>query len=162
ISSDDGVFWARGTGIVWGITGGFSIFCGRGAGGGVGVDRIDGQGNGRRAGGTSGGGVGRGTVLVGSWGTDAVHLLCLFWLGGGGVGLVRGGEGWWWVVIGAGIGLGMMAKYTMAFLAVGVVAGVLLTDLRRHLRSRWPWIGAGLALVIVSPNLIWQMRRNFV
>src|SRR6516162_3204012 len=76
--------------------------------------------------------------------------------------LLRGGEGWWWVVIGAGIGLGMMAKYTMAFLAVGVVAGVLLTDLRRYLRSRWPWIGAGLALVIVSPNLIWQMRRNFV
>ena len=76
--------------------------------------------------------------------------------------LLRGGEGWWWVVIGAGIGLGMMAKYTMAFLAVGVVAGLLLTDLRRHLRSRWPWIGAGLALVIVSPNLIWQMRRNFV
>ena len=76
--------------------------------------------------------------------------------------LLRGGEGWWWVVIGAGIGLGMMAKYTMAFLAVGVVAGVLLTDLRPHLRSRWPWIGAGLALVIVSPNLIWQMRRNFV
>jgi len=76
--------------------------------------------------------------------------------------LLRGGEGWWWVVIGAGIGLGMMAKYTMAFLAVGVVAGVLLTDLRRYLRSRWPWIGAGLAVVIVSPNLIWQMRRNFV
>ena len=76
--------------------------------------------------------------------------------------LLRGGEGWWWVVIGAGIGLGMMAKYTMAFLAVGVVAGVLLTDLRRYLRSRWPWIGAGLAVVIVSPNLIWQLRRNFV
>ena len=76
--------------------------------------------------------------------------------------LLKGGEVWWWVVIGAGIGLGMMAKYTMAFLAAGVLAGVLLTDLRRYLLSRWPWIGAGLAVVIVSPNLIWQMRRNFV
>ena len=76
--------------------------------------------------------------------------------------LLKGGEVWWWIVIGAGIGLGMMAKYTMAFLAEGVLAGVLLTDLRRHLLSRWPWIGAGLAVVIVSPNLIWQMRRNFV
>jgi hypothetical protein len=71
-------------------------------------------------------------------------------------------EGWWWLGIGAGIGLGMMAKYTMAFFAVGVTAGVLLTDARRCLKSQWPWIGAGLAVLIVSPNLIWQMRRNFV
>jgi hypothetical protein len=88
--------------------------------------------------------------------------VCWVFVAYGVVRLLRGGEGWWWVVIGAGIGLGMMAKYTMAFLAVGVVAGVLLTDLRRYLRSRWPWIGAGLAVVIVSPNLIWQLRRNFV
>jgi 4-amino-4-deoxy-L-arabinose transferase-like glycosyltransferase len=75
--------------------------------------------------------------------------------------LLTGGAGWW-VGIGAGIGFGMMAKYTMAFLAVGVVAGVLVTDVRRYLKSKWLWIGAGLAVLIGSPNLIWQIRRNFV
>ena len=34
--------------------------------------------------------------------------------------------------IGAAIGLGMMAKYAMAFLALGVAGGVLLTPARRY------------------------------
>jgi hypothetical protein len=79
-----------------------------------------------------------------------------------GVGQEVGGDARWWVGVGAGIGLGMMAKYTMAFLAAGVVAGVLLTDARRFLKSNWLWMGAGLAALLVLPNLIWQLRRNFV
>lgn len=78
------------------------------------------------------------------------------------VGQEVGGDARWWVGVGAGIGLGMMAKYTMAFLAAGVVAGVLLTDARRFLKSNWLWMGAGLAALLVLPNLIWQLRRNFV
>jgi len=73
-----------------------------------------------------------------------------------------GGDARWWVGVGAGIGLGMMAKYTMAFLAAGVVAGVLLTDARRFLKSKWLWMGTGLAVLLVLPNLAWQMQRNFV
>jgi Dolichyl-phosphate-mannose-protein mannosyltransferase len=78
------------------------------------------------------------------------------------VGEEAGGDARWWVGVGAGIGLGMVAKYTMAFLAGGVVAGVLLTDARRYLKSKWLWMGAGLAALLVLPNLIWQVRRNFV
>src|SRR5579859_2985203 len=33
----------------------------------------------------------------------------------------------WWLAIGAAIGLGMMAKYTMIFFVAGVVGGVLFT-----------------------------------
>jgi 4-amino-4-deoxy-L-arabinose transferase-like glycosyltransferase len=33
-----------------------------------------------------------------------------------------------WLAIGAAIGLGMMAKYSMAFLVPGVVGGMLLTQ----------------------------------
>jgi hypothetical protein len=73
-----------------------------------------------------------------------------------------GGEARWWVGVGAGIGLGMMAKYTMAFLAAGAMAGVLLTDARRFLKNKWLRMGAGLAALLVLPNLVWQMRRNFV
>ena len=74
----------------------------------------------------------------------------------------QGAEARWWVGIGAGIGLGMMAKYTMAFFAVGVVAGVLLTEARRYWNSKWLWIGAGSAVLLVLPNVIWQMQRNLV
>lgn len=88
--------------------------------------------------------------------------VCWLWVAYSVVRLLKNGEARWWLGIGAGIGLGMMAKYTMAFLAAGVVAGVLLTDARRYLMSKWLWIGAGLGVLIALPNLIWQMRRNFV
>jgi len=72
----------------------------------------------------------------------------------------RSGETWW-VAIGSGIGLGMLAKYTMAFLAVGVVVGVLSTEARRFLRSGWLWLGVLLSLVVMLPNFLWQWRRGF-
>ncbi|MFN8474514.1 MAG: glycosyltransferase family 39 protein [Anaerolineae bacterium] len=68
----------------------------------------------------------------------------------------------WWLGVGAGVGLGMMTKYTMAFLAVGLVVGLLLTPARRYLRTIWPWAGAGLALLIFLPNLIWQVQHSFI
>src|SRR5512134_3989191 len=54
----------------------------------------------------------------------------------------------YWLGIGAGIGLGMMTKYTMAFWVAGLVAAVLITPARKYLKSKWPYLGAGLALLI--------------
>jgi Dolichyl-phosphate-mannose-protein mannosyltransferase len=68
----------------------------------------------------------------------------------------------WWFGIGAAVGLGMMAKYTMAFLAVGVLLGILATPLRRDLRSAWLWLAALISLLIFLPNLLWQWRHGFV
>ena len=53
--------------------------------------------------------------------------------------LLKSGDARWWLGVGAGIGLGMLAKYTMGFLGVGVTAGVLLTGARKYLRSGWLW-----------------------
>lgn len=50
----------------------------------------------------------------------------------------------------------MMTKYTMAFLTVGLVIGVLLTPARRYLRTPWLWGGAALSLMLFLPNLVWQ------
>lgn len=68
----------------------------------------------------------------------------------------------WWLGIGAAIGLGMMTKYTIAFFAAGLIVGLLATPNRRYLRSRWLWLGALLALVIWSPNLIWQLQNGWI
>ena len=68
----------------------------------------------------------------------------------------------WWAAIGMAIGLGMMTKYTMGFLVIGIVAGVAATDARKYFVSKWLWIGAGLSIMVFLPNLIWQARSHFV
>ncbi len=76
--------------------------------------------------------------------------------------LLNSGNPRWWLAIGAVVGLGMLTKYTMAFFAAGLAGGVVLTPSRRYLKSRWLWAGAGAALLVFLPNLIWQIQHNFV
>ncbi|HVI78501.1 MAG TPA: glycosyltransferase family 39 protein, partial [Candidatus Acidoferrum sp.] len=68
----------------------------------------------------------------------------------------------WWLAIGGCIGFGMLTKYTMLVCAISIATGVLLTDLRAHLRSKWLWLGVAVALLIFLPNLIWQIQNDFV
>src|SRR5438093_5127699 len=53
----------------------------------------------------------------------------------------------WWLAIGASIGLGLETKYTMGFLAIGIVAAVVLSDASRHLKSKWLWYGVALSIL---------------
>jgi 4-amino-4-deoxy-L-arabinose transferase-like glycosyltransferase len=76
--------------------------------------------------------------------------------------MIQTGDQRLWMAIGAAIGLGAMTRYTIAFVVAGVVAAVLLTPLRRHLLSRWLWIGAAISIAIALPNLIWQFRHDFI
>lgn len=76
--------------------------------------------------------------------------------------LLKSDDPRWWVAIGAAIGLGMLTKYTMGFLVLGVVGGVFLTPARRYLKSSWLWCGGVTALLLVLPNMIWQIQHHFV
>ena len=68
----------------------------------------------------------------------------------------------YFLLVGASIGLGMMAKYTMLFFAVGVLAGLLWSDSRKYFRTIWPWLGLLISLFIVAPNFLWQAQHHFV
>jgi 4-amino-4-deoxy-L-arabinose transferase-like glycosyltransferase len=68
----------------------------------------------------------------------------------------------YWLGIGAGIGLGMLTKFTIAFGVAGLVIAVLITPARKYMRSKWLWLGAVLALAIYMPNLIWQIQHSFI
>jgi len=76
--------------------------------------------------------------------------------------LLMSGDPRWWLAVGASIGFGMLSKYTMGVFAVGIVAGVLFTDARRYLRSKWLWYGVALSILIFLPNFIWQAQNHFV
>lgn len=76
--------------------------------------------------------------------------------------LLRDDEPRWWIAIGVVAGLGLQTKYSIAFLLVGVLAGMLLTDARRYMKSGWFWAGGLVALAIVAPNLLWLVRHDFI
>ena len=76
--------------------------------------------------------------------------------------LLESGDPRWWLGVGAAVGLGMLSKYTMGVFVVGIVAGVLFTDARRHLRSKWLWLGVAVSILIFLPNLLWQAHHQFI
>ncbi len=64
-------------------------------------------------------------------------------------------RGWMW--LGVGLGFGGLTKFSVAFFAFGVVVAVLTSgELRSALRTRWPWMAAGLALTIALPSFTGQ------
>jgi len=68
----------------------------------------------------------------------------------------------WWLAIGGCIGFGMLTKYSMLVFAFAIATGVVFTDLRSHLRSKWLWLGVAASLIIFLPNLIWQIQNDFI
>lgn len=76
--------------------------------------------------------------------------------------LVKSKDPRYWLGIGALLGLGVLTKYSVLFYVIGLAAGVLLTGRWRWLKSPWLWAGAGLALLIFLPNLIWLVQNNFI
>ncbi|HET7259815.1 MAG TPA: glycosyltransferase family 39 protein [Candidatus Acidoferrum sp.] len=87
------------------------------------------------------------------WGVTITYLL---------VRLLKSEDPRWWVPIGAVLGLGMETRYTMGFLALGIVGAVLLTPARRFLKSGWLWAGVGISVLIFLPNVIWQAQHHFI
>jgi hypothetical protein len=68
----------------------------------------------------------------------------------------------WWLAIGAAVGLGLETKYAITFLVAGILAGVVLSQARRYLRSPWFWAGIAVALLIFLPNFIWLDQHEFI
>ncbi len=68
----------------------------------------------------------------------------------------------WWLAIGAAIGFGLLTKYSIAFFIAGLLVALVLTQARRYLVNPWFWGGVAIALVIVSPNIVWLVRHNFI
>lgn len=67
----------------------------------------------------------------------------------------------YWLWFGVIIGLGLETKYSVVFFAFGIAAGLVLTQHRRFLKSKWIWLGALAALLIFLPNLLWLVRHDF-
>jgi hypothetical protein len=67
----------------------------------------------------------------------------------------------YWLMFGAFVGLGLMNKHSLFFFALALAIGILLTQDRKAYTKPNIWIGAGIALLLFIPNLIWQYQNDW-
>jgi hypothetical protein len=67
----------------------------------------------------------------------------------------------WLYLFGISVGLGMMSKYSVVFITVSVLLGLLFTKYRTVLGNKHFWYASLLAFIIFLPNLLWQYNRHF-
>ena len=98
-----------------------------------------------------------GTILV----TDVLQaptwLFCAYAL----IRVVRNGGERWWLAIGMVAALGLLSKYTILFWLAALGLGVIVTGARRSLARSWIYAGAGIAILLTLPNLLWQARHDW-
>jgi hypothetical protein len=67
----------------------------------------------------------------------------------------------WLVWMGVAAGIGILNKYNFGFLLIGLLGGLLLSSHRNIFRNKYLYVGALIALVMVSPNIVWQLQHGW-
>ncbi|MFM2484959.1 ArnT family glycosyltransferase [Celerinatantimonas yamalensis] len=67
----------------------------------------------------------------------------------------------WWTLCGLSAGLGLLSKYTMAVLILGLAVYFILQKAYPR-AGKGPWIALLLALAVFSPNLWWNAQYGFI
>jgi hypothetical protein len=66
-----------------------------------------------------------------------------------------------WLALGAVLGLGLLGKWSVAWLGAGLAVALVASPARRQLLTPWPYLAALLAGAIVAPNLVWETRNGW-
>jgi 4-amino-4-deoxy-L-arabinose transferase-like glycosyltransferase len=69
----------------------------------------------------------------------------------------------WAIVLGAALGAGLLAKYAMIYFPAGMLLAAVFEKRARDLLARPElWLALGLAVVTVSPNILWNLSNDFL
>jgi hypothetical protein len=66
-----------------------------------------------------------------------------------------------WIWLGVIIGLGLLNKTSMLWLASGIFLATIFTPLRKDLKTKYPYLAALIVLLIFSPFIIWNITHDF-
>jgi 4-amino-4-deoxy-L-arabinose transferase-like glycosyltransferase len=70
---------------------------------------------------------------------------------------------WAWIGVGLAVGVGTLAKYGMLLWPLGMFAFLLIDpSSRRWLVTKWPWLAVLIALLFLTPPLVWNFRHDWV
>ncbi|HEX4221224.1 MAG TPA: glycosyltransferase family 39 protein [Pseudonocardiaceae bacterium] len=75
--------------------------------------------------------------------------------------VLRTGDGRWWLGIGLAVGLALENKWLVVGLLAAVAIGLIVVGPRTVFRTWWLAAGIGVAVLILLPNLIWQIQHHF-
>ncbi|GAB4002783.1 glycosyltransferase family 39 protein [Glycomyces albus] len=67
----------------------------------------------------------------------------------------------WWLAVGVVSGIGLYNKHLIVLLLVSLAVALLAVGPRRVLLSGWLWAGIAIAVVIGSPNLVYQAMNDW-
>jgi hypothetical protein len=67
----------------------------------------------------------------------------------------------WWLAVGVVAGIGLYNKHLVVLLLLSLGLALLAVGPRKTLASKWLWAGAAVALVIGSPNLVYQATHDW-
>jgi hypothetical protein len=75
--------------------------------------------------------------------------------------IVKTGNSKLWLLMGLILGLGLLNKIGLLVFGLALAGGLLLTPNRKYLLDKHLWGGAAIALLIVLPNILWQMANGW-
>jgi hypothetical protein len=75
--------------------------------------------------------------------------------------LLAGGSGRLWLAFGALAGVGLLNKFDVVLLGVGIVVGCGLARRLDVFRSRWIWLGGAVAAALFAPHVAWQIVNGW-
>ena len=75
--------------------------------------------------------------------------------------LLRRQEPRLWLAVGAVTGVALLNKLNVLFLVLAVVLGLLAAGRWRDITRRWAAAGAGLAVAIATPDIVWNATHHW-
>lgn len=66
-----------------------------------------------------------------------------------------------WIALGIVLGLGLANKINVLFLGVGLFAGLALTEQRKWLTSKWPYLAGVIAFILFAPYVVWNAVNDW-
>lgn len=84
-------------------------------------------------------------------------LLSAFWM----IRIVRFDKANYWYFLGISLGLGLMTKYSIAFLIIALCIASFFSKQRKWYGTKYPYLAMLIALLIFLPNLIWQWQHHY-